>query len=467
MGWEFSTDPEYQEKLDWARRFVEEEVSALELAAPHHHHTPPEPWLRAVVDPMKKEVRAHGLWACHLGPELGGAGYGQVKLALLNEILGAWSWAPTIFGCQGPDTGNAEIIAHYGTDEQKAEYLSPLLEGELFSCFSMTEPQGGADPRQFCTTARRDGDEWILNGEKYFSSNADKASFFIVMAVSSADVDAVRGMSMFLVPADTPGIQILRPTMYMGEIPGEELTHAHVRYADVRIPATALLGGEGNAFVVAQTRLGGGRVHHSMRAVGVATRAYDMMCERALSRTTQGSLLADKAEVQDAIGRSWTEIQSYRLLVLQTAWQIDQAVDRGGHSALRAEVAAIKNAGARLVHDVVERAVHIHGALGVSNEMPLAQMWQMAPAFGLWDGPTEVHAHTLARQLLKRHSPAPGLWPTAWLPAARQRAAEKLAGMLAAKAAWEAEHPPPAPDELGGIGAWQRYRARQAPAAVS
>ena len=208
--WDFETDPEYQELLDWADEFVRDEVEPLDLhlAAPAVHAARRD--AAQVVDPLKEQVREKGLWATHLGPELGGQGYGQLKLALLNEILGRSQWAPIVFGCQAPDTGNAEIIAHYGTPEQKERYLRPLLDGELFSCYSMTEPQGGADPTQFTTRAVRDGDDWVINGWKYFSSNASTASFLIVMVVTNPDVSPYQGMSMFLVPTDTPGVHIVR-----------------------------------------------------------------------------------------------------------------------------------------------------------------------------------------------------------------------------------------------------------------
>jgi acyl-CoA dehydrogenase len=443
VTWEFRTDPAWQEQLDWAREFVATQIEPLTLLWPYYHHVPPPPWLRPVIEPLKQQVRERGLWACHLGPELGGQGYGQVKLALLNEILGRSHWAPVIFGTQGPDTGNAEILAHYGTPEQKARYLQPLLDGEVFSCFAMTEPHAGADPRQIRTRAVRDGDEWVIDGEKFFASNVHQAAFIIAMAVTNPGVDPVRGMSMFLIPAGIPGLSILRPTVTMGHRPEDGvMLHPHVRFEQVRVPGASLLGGEGNAFVVAQTRLGGGRVHHSMRAVGQAQWAFDMMCERALSRTAHGTAIADKQLVQDAIAESWTQIQSLRLLVLQTAWQIDDAAARGGHAAVRGAVAAIKNLGAKVVHDVVQRSVHVHGALGISDEMPLADLWQTVPQYDIWDGPGEVHVTTLARQVLKGYQPAPGPWPTEWLPAKVAAARERYAAVLAQQAAYERDHPP-------------------------
>jgi acyl-CoA dehydrogenase len=194
MAWDFETEPEFQRKLDWADEFVREEVEPLDLVWGHEQFVPLDETRRKVVDPLKHEVRRQDLWATHLGPELGGQGYGQLKLALLNEILGRSQWAPIVFGCQAPDTGNAEIIAHYGTPEQKERYLQPLLDGEMFSCYSMTEPHAGADPTMFKTRAVNDGDEWVINGWKYFSSNAKTASFLIVMAVTNPDVSPYQGM---------------------------------------------------------------------------------------------------------------------------------------------------------------------------------------------------------------------------------------------------------------------------------
>ena len=225
MAWDFSTEPEFQEQLDWMDTFVREEVQPLDLLWGDRVFHPLDPALRAIVDPLKHQVRDRGLWACHLGPELGGQGYGQVKLALMNEILGRSQWASVVFGTQAPDTGNAEIIAHYGTDAQKRDYLEPLLSGELFSAYSMTEPQGGSDPSLFETRAIRDGDEWIIEGWKFFTSNARTAAFLIVMAVTDPDVEVYRGMSMFLVPTDTPGVRIVRNIGLMGErVPGSGRT---------------------------------------------------------------------------------------------------------------------------------------------------------------------------------------------------------------------------------------------------
>jgi acyl-CoA dehydrogenase len=413
MAWDFETDPEYQEKLDWADAFVREKVEPLDLLFPHEQFVPLDEERRRIIDPLKAEVRRQGLWATHLGPELGGQGYGQVKLALLNEILGRSSWAPIVFGCQAPDTGNAEIIAHYGTPEQKERYLKPLLEGEIFSCYSMTEPHAGADPTLFKTRAVRDGDEWVINGWKYFSSNAKTASFLIVMAVTNPDVSPYQGMSMFLVPTDTPGIKIERNVGLWGE-PLNQGSHALIHYDNVRVPADALLGGEGQAFAIAQTRLGGGRIHHAMRTIGLAKKALDMMCERALSRETQGSLLADKQFVQGYIADSYAQLVQFRLFVLYTAWEIDRYKD---YRRVRKDIAAVKAVMPQVLHDIAWRSMQVHGALGVTNEMPLFGMILAAAVMGLADGPTEVHKVTVARQVLREHKAAEGMWPTEWLPA--------------------------------------------------
>jgi acyl-CoA dehydrogenase len=428
VSWDFETEPEFQARLDWADAFVRDEVEPLDLIWPDLVFTPLDGARATVVNPLKQRVREQGLWATHLGPELGGQGYGQVKLCLLNEILGRSNWAPVVFGCQAPDTGNAEIIAHYGTAEQKQRYLRPLLDGEIFSCYSMTEPHAGADPTMFTTRAVRDGDDWVINGWKFFSSNARTAAFLIVMAVTNPDVSAYQGMSMFLVPTDTPGVIIERNVGLAGE-PADEGSHALIHYQDVRVPAPALLGGEGQAFAIAQTRLGGGRLHHAMRTIGLARKALDMMCERALSRETQGSRLADKQFVQGYIADSYAQLAQFRLLVLHTAWSIDKHND---YRKVRKDIAAVKVLMPGVLHDIAWRAMQVHGALGVSNEMPLHRMILGASIMGLADGPTEVHKVTVAKQVLRDYAPSDDGWPTEHLPrklaAAKAKFAEYLEG---------------------------------------
>ncbi|ODR23828.1 MULTISPECIES: acyl-CoA dehydrogenase family protein [Mycolicibacterium] len=428
--WDFRTDPEFQSKLDWIEDFVRQECEPLDLLFPHigQPYNTENKAARAILRPLQQKVREQGLWACHLTPELGGGGYGQVKLALINEILGRSHWAPTVFGTAAPDTGNAEILAMFGTAEQKTRYLQPLLDGEIVSCFSMTEPQAGADPKEFVCSARRDGDEWVIDGQKWFSSNARYASFFIVMAVTDPTAPPYRQMSMFIVPAETPGITILRNVCVMPD--REELdegTHAYLEYRDVRLPADAILGGVGEGFAVAQARLGGGRVHHAMRTVGVCRRAFDMMAERAISRRTQGELLADKQLVQQFIADSWIELQQFRLLVLHTAWVIDTEP----HGAARTDIAMCKVAMAKVLQDIIGRAIQLHGSLGVSTETPLHYWWAMAPSLALADGPSEVHKTTIAKRILKGYRPAAGIFPTEHIPTRRDAARKRYAGVLA------------------------------------
>jgi acyl-CoA dehydrogenase len=410
---------------------VREEIEPLDHVFPHLQFVPLDDTRRRIIDPLKEEVRRQGMWATHLGPELGGQGYGQLKLALLNEILGRSLWASIVFGCQAPDTGNAEIIAHYGTDAQKQRYLQPLLDGEMFSCYSMTEPHAGADPTMFKTRAERDGDEWVINGWKFFSSNAKTASFLIVMAVTNPDVSPYKGMSMFLVPTDTPGVTIERNVGLWGE-PLNEGSHALIHYDNVRVPADALLGGEGQAFVIAQTRLGGGRIHHAMRTIGMAQKALDMLCERALSRETQGSLLADKQFVQGYIADSYAQLVQFRLFVLYTAWEIDKYND---YKRVRKDIAVAKVVMPTMLHDIAWRAMQVHGALGTTNEMPFFGMIHGAGVMGLADGPTEVHKLTIARQVLREYKPTDGMWPSEWIPGKIEAAKAKFAELLDHEAA--------------------------------
>jgi acyl-CoA dehydrogenase len=424
---DFSIDPAFQEQLDWIREFVKTEVEPLDLAFAGEDmvYNKASAFYEEAIRPLQQVVKDRGLWSCHLTPEFGGQGYGQVQLAYMNEILGRSQFGPTVFGNQAPDSGNAEIIAHYGTPEQKAKYLEPLLDGRISSCYSMTEPQGGADPGVFTCSAVRDGDEWVIDGEKWFSSSLRYASFLIVMVITDPDVAVHKGASMFLVPADSPGIEVVR-NVGVGQEHESHGGHAYVRYNSVRVPADHLLGGEGQAFAIAQTRLGGGRLHHAMRTVGAVSRCLDMLCERALSRTTQGELLARKQATQEKIADSFIELLQFKLQVLHAAWVVDQ---KGGHAA-RKEIAAVKVATPRVYREAVLRTMQLHGALGVSNEMPLANMLMASVTMGIADGPTEVHKFTVAREVLKEYSPAEGDWPSEHLPERRAAARAEYADLL-------------------------------------
>ncbi|SBS75476.1 (R)-benzylsuccinyl-CoA dehydrogenase [uncultured Mycobacterium sp.] len=423
--WDFETDPEYQKKLDWVEEFMREQLEPLDFA-PLDPYEKTNPEVLRVLRPLQQQVRDQGLWAAHLGPELGGQGYGQVKLALLNEIVGRSRWAPSVFGSQAPDSGNAEIIAMFGTDEQKKRYLQPLLDGEISSCYSMTEPHGGSDPGLFTTHAERDGDDWVINGEKWFSSNARNASFFIVMVVTSPEARTHQKMSLFIVPAETPGIEIIRNVGVGGES-DDRAGHGYIRYNDVRVPADHVLGGEGQAFAIAQTRLGGGRVHHAMRTIALARKAFDMMCERAVSRQTRQGPLGNYQMTQEKIADSWIQIEQFRLLVLRTAWKIDKYHD---YQKVRRDIAAVKVAMPQVLHDVVQRAMHLHGALGVSDEMPFVKMLVGAESLAIADGPTEVHKLTVARRTLKEYEPVDTLFPSQHIPTRRAAAQAKLAELL-------------------------------------
>jgi len=423
MAWDFETDPEFQKKLDWIEEFMEEEVEPIS-------HLGMAVWGSAgrekFIKPLQQKVRDQGLWACHLGPDLGGQGYGQLKLALMNEKLGRNGLAPTIFGCQAPDTGNAEIIAHYGTPEQKEQWLKPLLNGEIRSAFSMSEPTGGSDPLMFKTRADLVGDQWVINGEKWFSSGSRFAKVLVVYAVTDPDAkDPYRRTSIFLVPTDTPGVETVR-NIGVGDHAGEG-SHGYIRYTDVKVPKDALLGERGGAFIIAQTRLGGGRVHHAMRTVGACQHAFDLMCRRAVSRQTREGRLADFQMVQEQIADSWIQLQQFRLLVLRTAWLIDKHKD---YKLVRKDIAAIKVAMPKVYHDIAAAALHIHGAIGVSNEMPFMGMVTGAFVMGIADGPTEVHKVTVAKQVLRDYQPDNDLFPAYHIPKLREAAADKYAAGL-------------------------------------
>jgi acyl-CoA dehydrogenase len=426
VAWDFETDPEYAAKLEWARAFVDEEVLPLEVL-----ELPDEGLVKAI-RPLQEEVKRQGLWAAHLPPELGGMGFGQVRLGLLHEILGRCYLAPVVFGNNAPDSGNAELLAvgieQSGREDHRQQWLQPLLDGKLRSAFSMTEPGAGADPTLIKTSAVRDGEEWVINGHKWFTSNGSVADFLIVMCVTNPDVHPYVGCSMIVVPTDTPGVDIVRdvPTMEhpfpsFGRFGG----HSEVIYHDVRVPAENLVGNEGEGFRLAQMRLGPGRIHHCMRWLGQSQRAFDMLCERAVSRYLHGSVLADKQFTQGWVADSMAEMQAARLMTLHAAWKMDKE----GAPAARVEIAMIKYFGAQVLYNVIDRAIQAHGSLGFSTDMPLEHMYRAARAARIYDGPDEVHKVTVARQVLKRYEPAD--IPSEHVPTRREAAAKKFADLLA------------------------------------
>lgn len=431
----FEPEPEFQAKLNWAKEFCEQELFPLnyllldernDLRVGRPSKIKSESF-KTHIRGLQDEVKKQGLWCMHLGADLGGPGLGQVKLCLLNEILAQAMLAPTVFGTRAPDTGNAELIAHIGTPEQKKKWLEPIMNDEFRTCYSMTEPHAGSDPGMFKTRAWREGDEWVLDGEKWFSSYADEARLLIVMAITNPQAPLTERASMFLVPRETPGVEIIRNVGLFSE-PFGEGDHGYVRYNKVRLPAEALLGKEGAGFAGSQTRLSGGRIHHAMRAVGTCQKALDMMCERVLSRETKGSLLADKQMVQEAIADSYIQLRQFRLHVLYAAWLIDK--HQSYNREVRREIAAVKVAAPKVLLDIVHRALHIHGSLGASNETELGAMWMNAPWMGIVDGPTEVHKVTVAQQTLRSYKPSDDLFPTYHLPRKIDEARRQFAHLI-------------------------------------
>ncbi|WP_217574418.1 acyl-CoA dehydrogenase family protein [Streptomyces sp. GbtcB7] len=424
MAWEFSTDPEFQKHLDWMEQFVCEEVWPLETL----ELTWPE--LRHVILPLQREVKGRGLWATHLSRELGGQGYGQVKLGLMHENLGTSPLGPLVFGNQAPDSGNSEILAVSGTPGQKLRWLEPLLAGEVLSAFAMTEVDTpGSDPTQLATTAVLDNDEWVINGHKGFISNASLAGFVIVVAVTDPEAERHRRVSQFIVPSGTPGMRVLRDLGSMEEPsprPGYYASHAEMVFEDVRVPKEAMLGERGAGFAVAQVRLGPGRIHHCMRWLGQARRAFDMLCERSVHRQVQGGVLADKQTVRNWIADSAAEMHAARLMTLHAAW----IADTQGFKAARKEIAYIKYYGARVLHDVIDRAVQAHGSLGFSTDLPLEAMYRRARAARFYDGPDEVHRDSVARQILRGYAAPAGAVPSEHIPTRREEARERFADLL-------------------------------------
>ncbi len=388
---DFALSPDIKELRRRVRAFMEEYIYPNEDKLGTENDE-----AEALTRELQQKVKEQGMWALFIGPEAGGTGRGFLPYAYVNEILGRSPYAPRIFGCQAPDTGNAEILHLFGTPEQKERWLKPLVAGEIRSCFSMTEPEvSGADPVNLRTRAVRDGDEWVINGHKWFTSAADGAAFAIVMANTDPDAPPHRRFTQIIVPTDTPGFKIVRNIPVMGHVGRGYGTHAEVIYDNVRVPVTNTLGNPGDGFLIAQKRLGPGRIHHCMRWLGQAQRAFELMCRRALTREAFGSTLAEKQTVQNWIADSAAEIQACRLLTQHAAYKIDQGEDA------RVEISLIKFYGAKMLHDVIDRAIQVHGALGVTEDTPLASMYRAARAARIYDGPDEVHRMVVARRILR------------------------------------------------------------------
>lgn len=432
MAWDFSTEPEFQRQLDWIKKFVDEQIIPLELIQTGLNQNQ----LDQLWAPLKQTVKDHNLWSPHLGPEDGGQGMGQLKLGLIHEILGRSELAPEIFNCQGPDSGNAELLAVGATEAQRERWLYPLMRAEVRSTFALTEPHiASSDPTAITTSAVLDGNEWVINGRKWFASNASVSDFTVLMAVTNPDAAAHQRASMIVVPKDTPGMQVVRDVGTMSHPHHEDENflsdriggHSEVVFENCRVPLDHMIGEPGEGFLLAQKRLGGGRIHHCMRIIGQCNLAFEMMCERAVSRHTKGKPLGSLQMVQDAIAESAVEIETARLLTLKAAWTMDQ---RGGHgSQSRMEIAMLKFHVPRILLAVLDRAIQLHGSLGYTTDLPLEYMYRSGRALRIADGADEVHKQTVARQLLKNIEPVDDL-PSAHLPTRRKLAWKKFGHLV-------------------------------------
>jgi acyl-CoA dehydrogenase len=407
---EFSYDARTQELLERLQSFLDEKVYPAEPVFAEQVEAAGDPWARPpVVAELKAEARRRGLWNLffvdeHSLPDAEhGAGLTNLQYAPLAELTGRSPYlAPEALNCAAPDTGNMELLAQFGTPAQQDRWLKPLLEGEIRSAFCMTEPEvASSDATNIATRIERDGDSYVINGRKWWSSGAmDPAcEIFVVMGRTDPEAPKHRQQSMVLVPRETPGVEVLRGMRVFGYSDAPHGGHAEIVFRDVRVPAENIVGGEGEGFAIAQARLGPGRIHHCMRLIGMAERALELMCRRAVARTAFGRPLAEQGVVQEWIAESRVRIEQLRLLVLKTAWLMDTVGNRGAHT----EIQAIKIATPETVQWIVDKAIQAHGGGGVSQDFPLAQLWAQARTLRLADGPDEVHRRSLARRELKRY----------------------------------------------------------------
>ncbi|MEU5582261.1 acyl-CoA dehydrogenase family protein [Streptomyces huasconensis] len=404
---DFAYDARTEELRAKLLAFMDEHVYPAEAVADEQRAALASPWeTPPVVEELKAEARRQGLWNLFLPDAEHGAGLTNLQYAPLAEITGrSPQLAPTALNCAAPDTGNMEVLAQFGTAEQKKRWLEPLLAGEIRSAFAMTEPEvASSDATNITTRIERsaDGSEYVISGRKWYISGAmnPDCEIFIVMGKTDPDgADPRRQQSMVLVPRDTPGLEVRRAMRVYGYEDHYHGGHAEVVFDGVRVPAANLIGEEGGGFAIAQARLGPGRIHHCMRLIGMAERAIELMCRRAVARTAFGKPLAQQGVVQEWIADARVAVEQVRLLVLKTAWLMDTVGNRGAHT----EIQAIKIATPRAVVDILDRAVQLHGAGGVSQDFPLAELWAAARTLRLADGPDEVHQRSLARRELKRY----------------------------------------------------------------
>jgi alkylation response protein AidB-like acyl-CoA dehydrogenase len=358
--------------------------------------------LLPVLQQKREQVKALGLWTPHLPKEYGGLGFSLAEFAPLSEEMGRTPLGHFVFNCQAPDIGNMEILLAHGTDEQKQNYLLPLIRGEMRSCFSMTEPEyPGSNPAWMSTTAIKDGDDYVINGHKWFTSSAEGAAFAIVMAITNPEAGSPhQRASQIIVPTNIPGFKLVRNISVMGHVGDDYASHAEIIYENCRVPQKNLLGQEGAGFAIAQERLGPGRIHHCMRWIGICERAFEMMCDYAVNRQlTPGKPLATSDIIQTWIAESRAEINAARLMVLDTA----QKIDREGAHAARDDVSLIKFFVANVLQKVLDRAIQIHGGLGVTDDTLLAYWYRQERAARIYDGPDEVHKIAVARRILRKY----------------------------------------------------------------
>jgi acyl-CoA dehydrogenase len=394
---DFSDPPKVKAVRGILREFMEKEVYPLELRLRREGFKA----LVSVLAEKRQRAKQTGLWAGHLPEKFGGAGLTLGEFAHMSEELGKSPIGHYLFNCQAPDVGNMEILMEYGTPEQQQKFLAPLVRGEIRSCFSMTEPEfAGSNPVLMGTTAKKDGGEWVIRGHKWFTSAAEGAAFAICMAVTSPEADPYQRASMIIVPTSTPGFELIGNISVMGSRGGDWASHGEVSYQGARVPLANLLGGEGQGFVIAQQRLGPGRIHHCMRWIGICERAFEIMCHHAATRElAPGRPLGTKQMVQQWVAESRAEIHAARLMVLHAAWKIE----REGTYAAREEISLIKFTVARTMQRVLDRAIQTLGALGMTDDTPLAYWWSHERASRIYDGADEVHLSVVAKRILRGH----------------------------------------------------------------
>ncbi len=394
---DFSISPSLQAMIRTIREFMEREVYPVEREFLNHGFREMLP----ILTEKRQKVKEMGLWAPHIPEAYGGCGLSLSEFAAISEELGRSPIGHYLFNCQAPDVGNMEILMHYGTPEQKERYLLPLVQGQIRSCFSMTEPgYPGSNPVWMGTTAVKNGGDYVINGQKWFASAADGAAFAICMAVTDPDADPHQRASQIIVPTDTPGFKLVRNISVMGDRGGDYGSHSEIVYENCRVPQSNRLGPEGSGFVIAQERLGPGRIHHCMRWIGICERAFELMCQWAAGRQiAPGKPLGTREIIQAWIAESRAEINAARLIVLQAAWKIDHE----GSYAAREEISLIKFFVAGVLQKVLDRAIQAHGAMGMTDDTPLAYWYRHERAARIYDGPDEVHKVSVARRILRNY----------------------------------------------------------------